>query len=72
MIFDSIGGRKVGVTLIGVVFAFICPIVYKLLQIDSSITQVVLGVIGAALGIFGAANVIDNKTTAMAGKEEEK
>jgi hypothetical protein len=70
VIFDKIGGRKVGVTLIGVFFAFICPIVYKQMGIGETVTQVVLGVIAAGLATFGAGNAMEYKYTQE--KLEEK
>jgi len=58
---EKLGGRKFVMTLVGSFLLAIIPIVYSKAGVDSATTQIVLGSIAAALGLYGAANVMEHK-----------
>ena len=58
---EQIGGRKFLLTIVGIILAVLVPVIYKKLEVNDSITQIVIGVIAAAVSTYGVTNVMADK-----------
>lgn len=54
-------GRKYILALVTIALVTILPIVYQWMQVDSSVTLTVLGIIGAVSGGYSVTNVLQDK-----------